>query len=529
MQLAKNTITPLLLKIIHHKAELILLALLVISLLLRLNQYNSARFGDESSRDYLVARHISHYHETPLVGPIDMGDGFFRNSPFYYYFLSGFLFLNDSLFFLDSVNIFLQLANIAIIYLLAKRVFGNYPALIAATIFAVGDYFLIQSENLWQPYIMQPFINLSYLLLVVSYQTKRPPFLTASVGVFLIAVSIHRSALAQVPLMVILSLTILKLWKAKLSTYLYLLFSVFFVGVVLYTPVLFSNAPPYYPLQGPNFNLGNYSNNLIKIVFHFGETLFTGLKIVAIQNPYIYLVLTLLPLSYLISARKGPKNFFILLTIISTIVQFSLATVFHLNDIRYFTPILGLFIISLSATIAQIGQGNLIRKLLSCILVLAIIYVFSPDLTNKLTHESGVQKRTHLSGIQTLKNQMTNFKQVNGLSDYKFFRISVYRKNDLWTLMDSVYYAALEKEFNQKFVTAKENRLSDSVYFGKGYSETNIDNYRIIICYEFQNTDEINTQCLNRFLAENPRFSLGKLISKDKFQIVIYTAEKSVL
>lgn len=173
MHIVRKIISSLFSMLYRYRAALIVLILLEISFLIRLHQWSSVAFHDESSRDYLVANHIYKYHESPLAGPHDEGRYFLRNSPFYFYFLALPLYIHDSLFFLEILNILLQLATIVIIYMLAKRLFGSSAALLSSAIFALGNYFITQSNILWQPYLMQPFVNLSYLILVIGYQKRK--------------------------------------------------------------------------------------------------------------------------------------------------------------------------------------------------------------------------------------------------------------------------------------------------------------------------------------------------------------------
>lgn len=123
-------------------------------------------WGD-GSRDFLVASHIIKYSELPGIGPYNLlAPAGIHNSPVYFYALAGLLFFFNHPLTLAFFNIILQTASLILVYLIARKMFGITPALLATAIFAFNPQIIKQSEYVWQPYLMQPVALLSLYLLL---------------------------------------------------------------------------------------------------------------------------------------------------------------------------------------------------------------------------------------------------------------------------------------------------------------------------------------------------------------------------
>ena len=126
----------------------------------------------EAGRDYLISYHIYAYNEFIFAGPSSSAISDSLYSPLLYYLLALFLMIEDSIFSFGLINIFFQTFTIIVIYLIAKNLFNSRTALIASTLFTFSFVALLQASHVWQPYMMQPFINLTYLLLILAYVKK---------------------------------------------------------------------------------------------------------------------------------------------------------------------------------------------------------------------------------------------------------------------------------------------------------------------------------------------------------------------
>ncbi len=182
--------------------------LLLIALVLRLSNLHYPINNPEASRDYLVASHIVAYHEYPLMGPWNGMLGGIKNSPLYYYVLAGFLLIRNDIMFLGLVNVLLQLTTGVILYLLAKKMFGEVTGFFAATLFLFSRLNLVQSSEMWQPYLMQPFLNLSFLLMFMGYEKRNLALLLTSIFTFIFAAAIHNSVFVLAPVFFVLAFLI---------------------------------------------------------------------------------------------------------------------------------------------------------------------------------------------------------------------------------------------------------------------------------------------------------------------------------
>src|SRR3990167_9394182 len=132
----------------------LLLGVLIISFFLKIYFLRDLSEYDDTNKDYLVVRHIVKYQEYPMAGPWSAVSGDLRHSPLYFYFLSVFNFINNSLEFLAIINVILQTLNILIIYFIGKELFNKKTGLLAATIFGFSTLTLEQAAYIWQPWVM---------------------------------------------------------------------------------------------------------------------------------------------------------------------------------------------------------------------------------------------------------------------------------------------------------------------------------------------------------------------------------------
>lgn len=511
--------------LIRYKAELLLLVLLEISLLIRVYEYNylPSYFFGEPVRDYLIAHLIYKYHEFPLRGVFDTGANFLPNSPFFYYFLSFFLFIKDDYYFLDKINLILQLANIIIIYLLAKKLFNVPTALIAASVFAVGDYFVSQSKMVWQPYIIQPFANLSYLVLAISYQKRSYPILIISMIIFILTITLHRSALAQLPLLLVLIFLILLSWKAKIEKYFYVIAVFIATILLLYLPVLYLSIFVGKLSSGQEVpNPGGFFHFLLQNISLFLESIFAG-KIFPVQYSTPLSIIGFSLLVYFLFKKDNPYRKVIFVIVIAILLQLLLATGFRFTpQIRYFTPIMGLFVILISFILFQTGKGSKFNNLIGVILFALVIYSVSPNLYNKLNASLKISQKAVLFSTLAVIDKVAKIKTAENLSTAKFFRIISYRNNREDGRIDAAFWIPLEKVFNEKFVTIDDKSIV------KHYSETTRDDYYFIICYYDSNNYKVNIEqaCINEFAKTHKNHQLTDLVYQDIQYLSVYLAKK---
>lgn len=213
-------------------------------------------------------------------------------------------------------------------------------------------------------------------------------------------------------------------------------------------------------------------------------------------------------------------------------MQFGIAVFWGLTDIRYLTPILGLFVILISAAIIQFFRKSKLYKIIGLFLIILTIYIAAPKLINNFTSSLESKKKIDFTAVNVVVSKVMEIKSTEKFLDYNFFRIVTYRNGSKFGRLEGVFWAALEKTLNQKFVSVNENEkdISKNTFYDiNNYYETNDDKYYFVVCYEYKNIEDINKRCLNYFLGENKNFSIINAIYQGVVQenISIYVAKRN--
>lgn len=512
----------------------------------------------EAGREYLISHHIYAYNEFILTGPSN-AIGNSLNSPLLHYLLASFMIIEDGVFFFGLMNIFLQLFTIIIIYLIAKKLFNPRTALIASILFAFSFVALQQSVYVWQPYIMQPFINFAYLLLALSYFKKNYPLLLLSSFIFFFAVAIHPSALGVFPMFLIVAFLILKTQRAVILRYVFFLCASL-GSLLLYFPALihiktrtntsgiftfsfevlqgvFSSASPYNFFQ----NLFHNASALVNQFFFY-----TNQPLLSINIALIFVLTVSVPLYFFYFQKDASKKVY-LLVILSFIAALLLIGSFLKNTfhVYYFTPVLGLFVILIAEVLHAVFSRHILLKTAKIIIVVLLIYVFSsaPNTLSKhlqfLQNSPAItaaifsprqnttqpepinffrQQRIMQSAMGAIKKEIFEIQKRENAQDINFFQFRVYRWPD-GDGVDAIFWALLEKDLNRKFVIVSD---SSTEYFK--YELINDDRYIFLICHDYFSRHK---DCTDLFLSDHPDHSLIKNIYSENLISVHLTKKTS--
>src|SRR3989344_1936081 len=270
-------------------------AFLIISLFIRLLYIDNAAIPktySDSLRDYLIADHIISFGEVPLIGHSNffLNNIGLRNSPIYYYLLAIFLIPYNNIFVLIVINVFLQLSTLVLIFLITKLFFGFRTAIMAAILFGFIPFVLSQSENIWQPWVMQTVALFALYLLSLAFLKKNYKFLIAAISFLVLAISIHFSAASWLPLFILLSFLYLKLEKKKIVHYVGILATLILVAFIFHFPVLIYLLDKEFLADPRTIYPQSINNYFINIIHYFQD-----LNL----NTVIVLVLTLGLIGYL--------------------------------------------------------------------------------------------------------------------------------------------------------------------------------------------------------------------------------------
>ena len=514
--------------------------------------------GIEVNRDYLIGHHILAYKEFILLGPSNLLSYPF-NSPFFSYLIALFLMIKDDIFFLSLINIFLQILTIVFIYLIAKKLFSSGTALIASIFFTFSFVTLQQSTYLWQPRIMQPFINLSYLLLAMSYLKRSYLLLLVGAFVFISGVALHPAALGVLPMFLLVIILALKKQQATTARYIFFTFAslmsflIFYLPNIIYirthsdsfssNPHLFSALKDLFPFKSPSDFFQTFFDNTLmllnKFFFLFNQPLFfpgfMALFIIALSIPLYF---------FYFQKDKTKKIYFLI--IFGFIIQmlFLISIMKSIGEplaFYYLTPVLGLFIILISEIIHNIFSKNIIMKSMKVLFVVLVVTVFLSKYPNQYiftTVKSTSQiilsntrsltatifpntyqnveikpilffkQRQDLQDVaDIIKKEVLEIQKREGLEDINFFQIELYR----FQIKRSTYYqyrhnstlwALLEKDLNKKFVV-----VSDASDGYLKYKPTNDNKYVFVVCYKYR----LNHRgCTEEFLLQRPNYILIK-------------------
>ena len=530
--------------------------LFIFSALIRVNSWvNSPLFyNSDTGRDYLISNHIVAYNEFPLVGPPSSAFAGLNTNIIYYYILAAFLTIKNSLFFLGLANVFLQVLTIALVYVLAKRMFGLGTALVAGVLFAFSHAVLVQSYFPWQPHFVQFFAASSYLLLFLSYTRKSYPLMLLSIFLLLFSVAVHNSVLSLVPLFMIAAFFILRTQKRSIGHYILALataagsFFIMYIPTFIYLqthnrelPSIIFRMDSYVmsaPLFFHNF-LQNASSLIAEFLPHAGSDIFS-------LNIGLLLVLSLcVPVYFFYSQKDSSKKTYTLLIFLA-ILQPLLASAFlHTSQYHYFIAVYSLFIIFISEIIYTVFSKNILLKAAGAILFIMLLAVFSSnfyfiDTKQYLLRSVGTLnvaaisyatldavkvKRARFSREQqsmeetvaAMKKEIYKIQKVEGVSDFNFFQIRHYVKGTEDPVVDASFWIPLEKDFNKKLT-----KINDSIGFG--YESINYDRYIILICNYYPVDDD--KECTDNFLRQHPSHSLeNKFYSTFPFLMYVARAE----
>lgn len=551
MQLNKNVLIVNWLK--RYTLEVIFFILLTINFLIRVDAFRQPYYYDvqDWSRSYLTAHHIVHFGEFTLA-PINIGTpiGAITGSPFYFYFLAAQLLIKDDILLIGWVNLFSQVLNLILVYFLARYMFGRNTAFIASVIFGFSENILKQSDALWAPHSMQPFLNLSYLLLLIAYLKNSYFSLLFSIILFLISQAIHSSALGIIPAYSFLAFIVLKRgFRNSKIYYVYTLITIILTILLLYFPRFYSNNNI---IQSSSFidahSIIRLINNPMEILNSFYMRVETLLKFFLVKGNYLQtfnflsLVTIVMVIIYLLRMRDkfNQKPFFLVLC--WTIIQFLFLSSFiksnYPNDpfpSYYLTPILSIFAILIAEAVNNLLANRAILNFFKVLFIVFFLYVSSPNLSNslrsiiyKLSNETigsffYIPYQIH-PAIEAIKSEIMAIKTQEKINDFNFFQLRGYRIiNDYVYDYKHIAEVTLFLTHLEIGLDAKLTKTIDAIE--PNFEQLGSDRYIFLICPSRTSSDNPD-KCLNIFLKNYSSYDLVKNIFNSN-DYKVYLAKKA--
>jgi 4-amino-4-deoxy-L-arabinose transferase-like glycosyltransferase len=272
---------------------LIFFVILAVHFFFRFYQLETrSQFSWDQVDNAWVAKDLIINHKWPLVGmQAKLNSGIFIG-PLYYYFISLFYFLSG----LDPIAAVIcagvtSLINFSVLFLVTKKIFGKYEALLAVFIYAVS-FNLINFDRVQWPVDFIPAISLLvfyFLYRFLQGNTKYLLFLAIMVG---LSFHIHFTSIFY-PIIIICCLP---LFPRNLKTIYYGILSVFILALTMLPSVIsyFNN------LKSNTSNISSFSFSynhglhLTRVLQLTGDALIGFDKL--LFQPFGYLKFVLLPL-----------------------------------------------------------------------------------------------------------------------------------------------------------------------------------------------------------------------------------------
>lgn len=479
----------------NSNQKIILLVILFVSFILRISKWDypmsdTFAWGD-GTRDYLVASHIVKYGEFPLYGPYNLLDDFgIKNSPIYFYILALPLLIYDHPLTLGLVNIFLQIFVLVLIFLIAKKAFGNLTALMALTLLIFNPEIIKQSDYIWQPYLMMPIAYLSLYFFVTSYLEKNYRLLFLSLALATLAFAIHNSAFPWLVVLMLASITISIKQRKNLIHYLSLLISVFLPLAIFYIPVILT-------MDGikeiPTQNIFGYLNNFNYNLESFLNTFYVD---------KVFLGVLLLP-----SILLYRNNRIVTFGIVLFFSPLFFASFFDKIRFHYLLLSSGIFAVVVANLLHNIGP-----KVFKLLLFVFLIWIFSGN----------------LQFLKDIKKPFENQKFINHLTkeiaseipNPKTFQVKSYAKDGdtfYYPVLDTIFLVPLEQRLNAKLA-----KLSDSSPFN--HVQINEKNYIVLVCYKFKSS---SSDCQRNFLKENLGYGVIKKLFSSEYISLYLSKQKA--
>ena len=510
----------------HH--EILFVLILCAALLLRVDLFKndtSYVWQSDYNRDYLVAHHIIAYHEFPLTGP-DGEFGSAGNSPAYFYFLARPLLIKDDIVFLGLFNVILQMGALVIVYLLARSMFGKSVGLTAAALFGFTQSIIGQSNFIWQPHIMQPFLLLSFLLLYLAYTRRNYRLIISSVCIFLFAATLHQSVYALAPVYLFSVFLAVRIQQRSLAYYVGAITTFVSTFIVLHLPLFFyfwraPNSLPSFSNSSHSFltvNLGQIASNVSARMNIFFDFFFATDSSVFLFPLLLLCFFAILSIAYPRYARqnKEQKDFMLILLII--MMQFFAVTMLVSVSplvafpFWYFTPVFGITVIYLAEIITGFFPKGVRYLLIEIPIVVLLIFTFSPNIIHDFAHVirnvttdpigsfSSVYVRPPFVGA--MEKEIYGIQKREHREDFLFFGIQTFRYGLVDSFSNEILWTPLERDLRVPLVALSDGAQRDYKPIGNPL-------YLFLNCRE---TSDAEHECLIPFSLQFPQYEIEKKV-----------------
>lgn len=530
-----------------HYNEVLLSILLIFSLVIRIANFETNTFTNPDGNSlYLVVSHIVKYKEFPLVGASTGYIQTFKKSPLYYYFSALLLGLNDNILFLEIANIFTSILIILVVYLLAKQMFGQESALIAATLFSFSQFAFQQSIFfILDTFLTEGLILLSLLLLLISYRKKSFAFLLGGIFIYALSVSFYfTSAFFILPVIILIIFYVLKKQKRKLSSFIFafgflaLALFLFFLPVLIYQIDNHTLGASLFLRKGL-ISSADFFPEIASLFYILFDGYFINLDKALLSLNNILFLFIMGSLMYLTLGLKGLKKEFYFLIFVFLLTPILIITLLQINRpfydpqsmpvyglLRYFLPSVVFFIILIADVINSTFLKNFFSSLTKIFVILTLIFISFPNLKSYLNNLSEkisqkIQyKQTNNPSTDAIKKEVLRLKAEKQFNDFHFFQILLIGKVDSQSFVydTPALWVELERELNTNLVKVDNQSIYTYKPLGEGKAI-------FLLCFGYSDDLDEKTGCVDKFKDGNTNFLLKKIYSKSPYSIYLTTKE----
>lgn len=507
------------------KSNFLFLAVLFCAIIVRLLIFDYPLTQEETNRDFLITRHMAENKELVTFGPRNGTLPGLGNSPAYYYLLTLIFSVFDNVMFVSTINFFLQIAALVLVYLIVKELFGKETALISSIFLAFSKTLILTSKWVWQPYLMYFFMVLSFYLLFLSYQKRSPAVLLAAIVVFTFSLALHMSAFGILPAFLVVVFMVLKAQRASLHTKIFALLTFVFLGALFFIPQIIKVFSDYRGLVSLS------PHAFVSSSKEFLVNLGSRLSLLATAfNPIFISVLLPVFLFYLkiVGKNRGRKNvyLFLIFCLFSFLIIFSLFNGRLLD--QHFYPLYPLVAVlgaeAISKTFSSRPPWGLAKYALVGFLAINLITGVKEMLP--LYPFEKLKAARQISGI--LASEIKKIKDEESRDNLNFFQFRVYAPAEsAWfegneSIIDSIYWVLILDQFRSPFIKI----LKDDTIVQSKYGLLNSDEYIFIVCINYASELEEERECLRKFKTEHKAHNVLRKLPDKVFNQSFYVAGK---
>ena len=456
-------------------------------------------------RDLMVVKYLVDWKDGFFVSPLaSQGYSLLNNTPVYFWILSVFYMISGNL--LGGTIFFFVLLGIATIllnFLWAKELAGKKVAFFVALFSTISIIFVKSSRSILQPYLNNFIFSLFLFSFIFSIKKKNSLTLILSTFLIFLAVTVHLSFLAIVPIVFIVQVVVLRKISKNdkdflLSLIWYLVFLLFLSLVYLYLSDLTMSFSPFrYFLE-----MRKYSRDVPTAEISFSP-LFLFFKYLTESNYAIFsLIFFFLLIIEIIIIKKGKSNvikennlsFYSLLFIFLILLSFIFIKIYF--PFFYFFPFYSIFFFLLAVIIDEIFYIDKLIFIFVSLLVTQILFRGSYRYFLDIDWSLGDNRTSDF--FYTAKDLSSKINSDIEENNYENFIINtsrvMYEAPDMTSMVfdwDNLsFYYFLEEMNNKKYL-----KLVNSYSFSENKSSIN----NFLIGYDSEMTpDVIYFSCIVR-------------------------------